>query len=116
MTGSTTCGGPVERDSGSDSVSPRKDDKRASKALDRVADVVALHKPFDTLDEMRLPVDDQRAVDVRFAVGVVVAHLGDVTLGVLENEPEMCHGSCSLARPGVVARSGQGERRSCCLP
>ena len=44
MTGSTTCVGPVERDSGSDSVSPRKDDERAGEALHRVADVVALYK------------------------------------------------------------------------
>jgi hypothetical protein len=48
---------------------------------------------------------------VRFAVGVVVAHLGDVTLGVLENELEACHRSCSLARPGRGGqeRSGREE-------
>ena len=46
---------------------------RAYEPPHRIADVVAPDDPFDALDGVRLPINDEFAVDVRFAVDVVLA-------------------------------------------
>ena len=89
----------------------RVDSRRAQEALHRIADVVAAKDPFDVLDDVRVPVNDELAVDVGFAVRVSLADLGPVTVGVSEDELELRHDS-PLAHPGAVAGSGQGERRA----
>ena len=90
------------------------DIRRAQEALHRIADVVAAKDLFDVLDDVRVPVNDELAVDVGFAVRVALADLGPVTVGVSEDELELRHDS-PLAHPGAGGRERSGREESGCV-